>query len=560
MRHFPAELWDEMQNQLPDTFAHTRELFLDFIDAATWEDSTTADAAARDLLAKTRASLRGLDDDTLMLIAARAQDAALAAEAIGLSTAITRLEPQRAAAWFAAGLALQFANRHADAIEPYRRALAIERTFPNLRNNLATALMQIKSDSREIFTLLEETIAAEPDNANAWINLGRVLPTDTDFARPLEASKRALELAPHSPLALNNYSMACREARQWDEAERAARAACQYAPNAPSHRVNLSMLQLLRGNYAEGWPGHELRWQGASELAAGRPVFPKPEWRGEPLAGRTLLVWGEQGMGDLLQFCRYLPMLAERVHREGGRLVWNSFPQMGALLSRSLGSHCDLYCAGGPVEALPPYDCEVSLLSLPLIFGTEAATIPGPTGYLKPDAAAAARWRERLAGEKRLKVGLAWTGSLTHKRNPFRRVGLERFAAHFAGNTDAAFYSLQPGAHADVEAARAAGFDVADFSAEWKTFDDTAAFVDALDLVISVCTSSAHLAGALGQRTLVLLDVNPHWVWELERRDSPWYPHTTLYRQKRFRDWEPVLDEVSADLAQLAAGNRASRT
>lgn len=103
-----------MQNQLPDTFAHTRELFLDFIDAATWEDSTTADAAARDLLAKTRASLRGLDDDTLMLIAARAQDAALAAEAIGLSTAITRLEPQRAAAWFAAGLALQFANRHAE--------------------------------------------------------------------------------------------------------------------------------------------------------------------------------------------------------------------------------------------------------------------------------------------------------------------------------------------------------------------------------------------------------------------------------------------------------------
>ncbi|WP_043284176.1 hypothetical protein [Paraburkholderia oxyphila] len=546
-----------MQTPLSDTLARTRELFLDFVDTATSDATGTTDTAAHELLARTRASLRGLHDDALMLIAAGARDPALAAEAIRLSAAIARLEPQRAAAWFAAGLALQFANRHADAIEPYRRALAIERTFPNLRNNLAGALMQIKSDSREVLALLEETVAAEPNNANAWINLGRVLPTDTDVTRPLEASRRALALAPHSALAANNYAMACREAQQWDEAEQAARGACQYAPNDASIRLNLSMIELMRGNFAEGWRGHEARWQGASELAAGRPVFPKPEWRGEPLAGRTLLVWGEQGKGDLLQFCRYVPMLAERVHREGGRLVWNSFPQMGALLSRSVGSHCDLYCAGGGVEALPPYDCEVSLLSLPLIFGTREGTIPGPARYLAPEPAAAARWRERLAGERRLKVGLAWTGSLTHKRNPFRRVGLERFAAHFAGIADAAFYSLQPGAQADVEAARAAGFEIADFSAEWHTFDGTAAFVDALDLVISVCTSSAHLAGALGQRTWVLLDVNPHWVWELERRDSPWYPHTTLYRQKRFREWEPVLDDVSADLRKLAVEHRA---
>ncbi|MCG5075902.1 hypothetical protein [Paraburkholderia tagetis] len=555
-----------MQTLLPGTLARVRDLFLDFVDAATGDATETTEAAARELLAKARASLHGLDDDALMLIAAGAREPALASEAIRLSAAIARLEPQRAAAWFAAGLALQFANRHAEAVQPYRHALAIKRTFPNLRNNLAGALTQINIDinSREILALLEESVAAEPNDANAWINLGRVLPTDTDIARPLEASRRALALAPHSALAANNYAMACREAQQWDEAERAARSACQYAPNDASMRLNLSMIQLLRGNFAEGWPGHEVRWQGASELAAGRPSFPKPEWRGEPLAGRTLLVWGEQGMGDLLQFCRYVPMLAERVHREGGRLVWNSFPQMGALLSRSLGSHCDLYCAGGGVEALPSYDCEVSLLSLPLIFGTREDTIPRPTRYLAPEPAAAARWRDRLAGERRLKVGLAWTGSLTHKRNPFRRVGLERFVKHFAanftGSADAAFYSLQPDAGAEVEAARAAGFEIADYSAEWRTFDDTAAFVDALDLVISVCTSSAHLAGALGQRTWVLLDVNPHWVWELERRDSPWYPHTTLYRQKRFREWEPVLDKVSADLAKLASEHRAKQT
>ncbi|MFX1685016.1 hypothetical protein [Paraburkholderia sp. A1RO-5L] len=559
-----------MQTLLPGTLAHVRDLFLDFVDAATveaTEASTDGETeVARELLAKMRASLRGLDDDALMLIAASAREPALASEAIRLSAAIARLEPQRAAAWFAAGLALQFANRHAEALPPYRHALAIQRTFPSLRNNLASALLQvnIERNSREILALLEESVAANPEDINAWINLSRVLPTDTDIARPLAAGRRALALAPHSALAANNYAMACREAQQWDEAELAARNACQYAPNDASMRLNLSMIQLMRGNFAEGWHGHEVRWQGASELASGRPAFPKPEWRGEPLAGRTLLVWGEQGKGDLLQFCRYVPMLAERVHREGGRLVWNSFPEMGALLSRSLGGHCDLYCAGGPVATLPPYDCEVSLLSLPLIFGTREDTIPGPARYLAPDPAAAARWRERLAGERRLKVGLAWTGSLTHKRNPFRRIGLGHFATRFAANfaaalPEVAFYSLQPGAGAEIEAVRKAGFEIADFSAEWRTFEDTAAFVDSLDLVISVCTSSAHLAGALGRRTWVLLDVNPHWVWGLERRDSPWYPHTTLYRQKRFREWEPVLDEVSADLAKLAGEHRAKQ-
>ncbi len=544
----------------PDPVQKARDLFLDFVDAACGDMSDLSDKPSVDsLLDATRTALRGLSDDALMLTAARAKHPEFAGEAVRLCAAIARLEPQRTAAWFAAGIALQFANRHAEAVAPYRRALAIDRTFPNLRNNLATALMQINSNADEVTGLLEECVEANPDDTNAWINLGRVRPDETRASRPLEASRRAIALAPHSPLALNNYAMACKEAQLWDEAERATRAACQYAPNDASIRVNLSMTRLVRGNFAQGWADHELRWQGSSELASGRPVFPKPTWRGEPLAGRTLLVWGEQGMGDLLQFSRYIPMLAERVRREGGRLVWNSFPQMGALLARSMHGHYDLYTAGGPVEALPPFDYEISLVSLPGFFDTREATIPGPTRYLASEPTAAARWRERLASETRLKVGLAWKGSLTHKRNPFRRVGLERYARHFGGIDNVVFYSLQPGAAADIEAARAAGFEVIDYSAEWQSFDDTAAFIDALDLVISVCTSAAHLAGALGQRSWVLLDVNPHWVWMLDRRDSPWYPNTTLYRQQQFRQWEAVLDTMSADLAKLAADHRAKQ-
>lgn len=544
-----------MTSITPDPVQKVHALFLDFVDAAC-DDMSSPDTPLGALLNATRSALRELDDDALMLTAARAQQPEHAKEAIRLCAAVTRLEPQRISAWFAVGLAFQLANRHAESVEPYRRALAIDRTFPNLRNNLATALMQIKSNDDEVAALLGECIEANPDDANAWINLGRLRADEADAARPLEASRRAVALSPRSALALNNYSMACKESQLWDEAARAAQDACQYAPNDATIRLNLSMTRLVRGNFAEGWADHEMRWQGSSELAAGRPAFPKPTWRGEPLAGRTLLVWGEQGMGDLLQFSRYIPLLAERVRREGGKLAWNSFPQMGALLARSMHGHYDLYTAGGPVEALPPFDYEISLVSLPWLFDTREDTIPGPTRYLASEPTAAAHWRERLAGETRLKVGLTWTGSLTHKRNPYRRVGLERYARHFGGIDNVVFYSLQPGAQADVAAAREAGFEVIDYTQEWKNFDDTAAFIDALDLVISVCTSAAHLAGALGQRAWVLLDVNPHWVWMLDRPDTPWYPNTRLYRQRQFRQWEPVLENMSADLAKLAAAYR----
>ncbi|WP_415868219.1 glycosyltransferase family 9 protein, partial [Burkholderia ubonensis] len=208
----------------------------------------------------------------------------------------------------------------------------------------------------------------------------------------------------------------------------------------------------------------------------------------------------------------------------------------------------------GGVDALPPFDYEVPLISLPLMLGTGDATLASSVPYLRADPRARDAWRARLAGETRPKVGLVWTGSAGHQRNPFRRVGIERYVDAFREIGGVAFYSLQPGEEADVAAARAAGLPIADHTAELKSFDDTAAFIGALDLVITVCTSVAHLAGALGAPTWVLLDVNPHWPWLLERRDSPWYPSATLYRQPAFGQWEPVMDEVAGDLRRLAGG------
>ncbi len=452
------------------------------------------------------------------------------------------------------GYALQMAGRDRDALAPYRRALAIDPAFAQLRKNLAIALNRTGGDVGEERQLLEAAVAADPSDIGLWLNLMNARRACFDLDGALAAARRAVELDASSALAHGNLAQALKEAQCWDDARTHASKACELAPGNASLRTALGVLHLLRGDYAAGWPAHEARWDDpASMLTSGRPALGKPQWRGEPLAGKTLLVWGEQGMGDVLQFCRFIPLLAQRVHRAGGRIVWNSFAQMGALLPRSFGAHIDTYSSAHEVDALPPFDYELPLVSAPLMLGTQVGTIPSAVPYLHAGPAARGAWRARLASERRLKVGLAWTGSLNHGRNRFRRVGWERYAQAFRDIDGVAFYSLQPGAQDDVDAARAAGLPMADFTREWRSFDDTAAFVDELDLVISVCTSAAHLAGALGQRVWVLLDVNPYWTWMTQRSDSPWYPTATLYRQHRFAQWQPVMDDVVRDLRELAA-------
>lgn len=511
---------------------------------------------AQSIWLQAAAQLHPLDGAALHSLVATLLEQGREDDAVALADIIAQLNPAHAAAHFRAGYTLQMANRHREALAPYRRALALDPQIPKLRNNLAAAMALSGGDLAEQIALLEGAVQTDPSDADAWTNLTQAHRHGMNLTRALEAGERAIACGPDSPLAHNNYALTLCEAQRWDDAERIAKQAAALAPGDASIRSNLGMLQLTRGDYEAGWPAFEARWDGSGELRGQRPVLPGPLWQGEPLAGKTLLVWGEQGMGDLLQFCRYIPPLAERVHREGGRLVWNSFPQMGELLVRSLGHHVDHYSAGGGPDALPPFDYELPLLSVPFMLGTRADSIPSAVPYLRPEHAASVAWRTRLAGETRLKVGLTWTGSPGHQRNPFRRVGWERYAAHFGGIDGVAFYSLHPGAGADVEAARAAGLPMHDYTAQFATFDDTAAFVDALDLVVTVCTSVAHLSGALGQRTWVLLDVKPHWMWLLDRRDSPWYPSATLYRQPSFGDWDAPLEAMARDLAALAGTSR----
>lgn len=470
-------------------------------------------------------------------------------DAITLAANLVEREPQHALALWHLGYALQLAGHHAEAVPFYQRAYAIDSTVPTLRNNLAVAL-EVSGHTDESLKLLEEAVAENVNDIEAWTNLSRMYPQRGELEHAIAAGKRAVQIDASNALAQSNYSLALKEAQRWNDATAAALAAAEAAPQTPRFPFNLSLLDLIQCNYPRGWANFENRWDGSSELAGSHPAFEVPRWNGEPLRGKTLLLWGEQGFGDALQFCRFVPMLAKQVHAQGGKLVWVAFKALHPLMARMAPKNVE--CIPHDAE-LAPHDFHFPLLSLPLHFGIDGDSIPAKRSYLSADSERAAQWRARSVDGKQLRVGVVWSGGLTHQRNQFRSVGIDRYVKAFGALENVAFFSLQKGAHEDVAHAQKNGFAIADHTAGFENFDDTAAFIDSLDLVITVCTSIAHLAAALGKPTWVLLDVNPHWVWQLERTDSPWYPTATLYRQKHFAQWEPVLEDLTRDLSALAA-------
>jgi hypothetical protein len=331
-----------------------------------------------------------------------------------------------------------------------------------------------------------------------------------------------------------------------------AERAVHCAPGNAGVTWSLAMIQLLRGDYRQGWINYEARWAGSQEMRDLKHGIAKPQWQGQDLAGKTLFVWGEQGFGDAMQFVRFLPQIAERVKQGGGRLVYCCFAELVSLFSRTMGMHAE-EIVPHDTQSLPQFDYHLPLCSLPLALGITLEDLGRDIPYLKADAALAAQWRQRLGGHDKLRVGLAWSGSRTHQRNPLRAIDVRSCAQAFGAMPEIDFYNLQLEAPEEVALARGMGLELVDHSAEFISFDDTAAMMCNLDLVVTVCTSVAHLAGSLGVPAWVLLDVNPGWLWLLERTDSPWYPATRLYRQQRYGEWDPVLAQVAGDLRALAA-------
>ena len=457
-------------------------------------------------------------------------------------------------------------NRRDDALALFRAALQRAPDDPEHLTNLGTAL----PDPDEAIATLRRAVALRPDCADAHDNLGNILfvaeryddalaSFDAATARrpalarahrnrgaalaeldrleeAVAAYEHAIALDPTDPTAPYNLGIALWRRGDLDRADDAFRRALALDPASPRARNNLSRLQLSRGDFAEGWRGQECRWESDS-LAGSRRTFPQPQWQGEPAAGRTLLIHAEQGFGDTIQFCRYVP-LAKAL---GLRVILEVQKPLVRLL-RSLEGADHVLARGDPP---PPFDLHCPTLSLPLAFGTTLETIPCPPApYLAPDQAEAAAWSARLAGlDDRPRVGLVWQGCSDFRFDRDRSISPERMAA-LLSVPGIHFFSLQKAGPALPDGTR-----LIDLMPEMADFAATAALIANLDLVIAVDTAVAHLAAAIGKPVWLLDRHHCCWRWLLGRTDSPWYPTLRIIRQPARADWDSVLATVTHDLA-----------
>ena len=307
---------------------------------------------------------------------------------------------------------------------------------------------------------------------------------------------------------------------------------------------NKSLALLVTGDFKPGWELYEWRWKAETLTTVYERLFSQPLWLGkDPLAGKTILLHSEQGMGDTIQFCRYARLVAGL----GARVILEIDASLVGLFQNLEGA--DLVIARG--TPLPPFDCHCPLMSLPLAFRTDLETIPAAVPYLEVGKDRLAKWGARLGEKRAPRVGLVWSGRVLHKNDHNRSLGLAELISHLPAGCQ--YLSLQKEIRDMDRPVLASHGGILHFEDELVDFGDTAALCELMDVVVSVDTSVAHLAGALGRPVWILLPYMPDWRWLLDRADSPWYPSARLYRQERTGEWSGVLERVQADLLALAA-------
>jgi tetratricopeptide (TPR) repeat protein len=467
------------------------------------------------------------------------------AEAIKHVQRATELAPRVALFHANLGEMLRLAGRPRLAAEAARRALAVEPNMPAALSNLGVALYELK-DYEAAADAQRQAIAAKPDYAEAHSNLGNALHALKRFDEAIPAYRRAIELKPNFADGWANLGTTLHHGGEYEEGIYALRRAIALAPGHANAHSGLGILLLMRGDFGEGWEEYERRLRSTERKG---PRFPENPWQGESLAGKHIYVQAEQGFGDSIQFARYIPPLAARagkvtlrVHQQLVTLMRSSFPNVTVLGDR------------GDVE---PYECDAVLLSLPRVFKTRLETIPANVPYLRVPAEFAQRWKQRLDKMTGVKIGVVWAGNPEHANDHRRSIDLQSLAPLFdVGATS--FASLQVGSSAaDLKTLPRGKYAIDDLAPAFGDFVESASAVSALDLVITVDTSVAHLAGALGRPVWLLLPWVTDWRWMLNREDNPWYPTMRLFRQSRGEDWIDVIARVATELQAVAQGDAA---
>jgi tetratricopeptide (TPR) repeat protein len=452
--------------------------------------------------------------------------------------------PDHAAAWYDLANALLKAGRPVEAVECFVASLRLRPAFGAAYVNLADALRRLGllDPAR---TMAELGVLHLPDQPEAKICLASVLHDRSDYEAAATLYSQVVVGAPDHAGALSSLGNTLHAMGQLSAALAVHDRAVAAAPDDADFHFNRATARLAAGDFARGWEEYEWRWRRAQ--CPSRDLG--DAWQGEELGGRTILLHAEQGLGDVLQFVRYVPMVVER----GGRVILEVQRPLLRLLRASLCLPQVL--ARG--DALPSFDVHCPLLSLPRAFVTRLETIPSQLPYLHAAPAAAIAWQAKLPIGGGLRVGLVWAGSPhtddagAHLIDRRRSIDLTEFAP-FAELADVQLISLQMHDRTQPVRLLPPGLTLCDPMAAVTDFADTAALIANLDLVISVDTSVAHLAGALGRPVWLLSRYDGCWRWLQDRDDSPWYPGLRIYRQPTPGDWRSVLARVIADLRRLA--------
>ncbi len=449
--------------------------------------------------------LRPFDLEAQIGLGTALHDAGELSAANEVYVGVLRLKPDCAEALTKLGLVCQDMGDLALAADLHRQAIALAPGMADAHNNLGAVLLTL-DNADEALICFRRALAEKPDHFGAQSNIGCVFADRGDLA----------------------------------SAEKCFRRAWAFNPMSDTVRFFLGSLHLLQGKFSPGWEEYETR-RAPGHLRESKRTFLQPQWRGEPLRGDAILLYAEQGLGDTMQFVRYAPLVAAR----GGRVVLEVQPGLRRLISKMDGV-ARILSQGDP---LPDFRWQCPLMSLPLAFKTELASIPSSVPYLRANDAEIEEWSRRLQG-RGLRIGLAWGGNPKHSRERTRSIPLAELAP-LTAIEGTVFYSLQKGAAAAQIRELPPGVTVIDLDAEQKDFADTAAIVANLDLVISIDTSVAHLVGALGKPLWVLLHQRPDWRWLLGREDSPWYPTARLFRKSATEDWRSVVHRLRQEIEKL---------
>jgi tetratricopeptide (TPR) repeat protein len=454
-----------------------------------------------------------------------------------------RFRPDFAEAHNNLGIARGRQGRIEEAADRHREAVRLRPDYAAAHNNLAVVLEKQHRLDEAVFHC-QKALELSPDLAAAHNNLGIMYDRLGRMDDAAASYRQALKLQPDYADALNNLGTVHRDRLEFDDAERCYQRALQIRPDYPDAHLNRALIALQHGDFANGWREYEWRWQ-RSELVP--RTFRQPRWDGAPLDGRTILLHAEQGLGDALQFIRYAPQVKER----GGRVLVECQPAVRELLATCSAVE-QVLVQGQP---LPTFDVQASLMSLPALFETTLTNMPADVPYLAADPSLVEHWRQELSRVGGFKIGIVWQGSPAHRGDKHRSVPLTQFAP-LAGVKGVHLLSLQVGAGTAQLAALGDRFPVTDLGRQFEpaSFQDVAAVVKNLDLVVTVDTAIAHLAGALGVPVWIALPFSPDWRWLLDREDSPWYPTMRLFRQKRLGDWDAVFQHLAEELARLVVG------